>query len=239
MKHTAFKRIAIATAMAVAAVTFVVEQARAFTFGDGDLVLAIYGNNTEAMVNLGNFNTLLANNTSATFDVSAELAAAQVGTNAVRYTLFGWDVSLPAGQIHAATAFAPASIPTVGINLTNQFNPSVNMAFFPEFTGNTIARADYRSFTSNLNTAGAGRFEGAWTVAMQGSLDQLLNVLRGDVENNTFARVGGVLLSSNGQLIIGNPGPNPVPLPAGVVLFGSGVIGLIGIARRSLNRTAA
>ena len=239
MKQSAFKRIALATALAVAAVTFVAEQARAFTFGDGDLVLAIYGNNTEAMVNLGNFNTLLANNASQTFNVSAELAAAQVGTNAVRYTLFGWDTSLPNGQIHAATAFAPASIPTTGINLTNQFNPSVNMSFLPAFTGNTIAKSDTRSFSSNLDTAGAGRFEGAWTVAMQGSLDQLLNILRGNVETNTFARVGGVLLASNGQLTIGNPGPAAVPLPAGLVLFGSGLIGLIGIARRSFARTAA
>jgi hypothetical protein len=232
---------AVITAASVMALTVVglAGQAQAFSFGENDLVLAIYGNNTEALVNLGNYNTLLANNASATFNVSAELAAAQVGGAPVKYTLFGWDVSLPNGQLHAATAFAPGSIPTGGINLTNQFNPSVNMAFLPSFTGNTIAKADTRSFSSNLNTAGAGFFEGAWTVAMQGNLDQLMNILRGNVETNTFTRVGGLLLTANGQLTIGNPGPSAVPLPAGVVLFGTGLIGLVGMARRSFNRMQA
>ena len=51
------------------------------------------------------------------------LTAAQVGTNPVKYTIFGWDVSLPSGQVHAATTFAPAQI-TGPIDLTSQFNPS-------------------------------------------------------------------------------------------------------------------
>ena len=239
MRVTAFKRTVMATALAI--ITAVAGQAQAFTFGENELVLAIYGNNTEAMVNLGNYNTLLTSGASTSFNVASELAAAQVGVNPVKYTLFGWDVSLPAGQLHAATAFDPGSIPTGGINLTNQFNPSVNMSFLPAFSGNTIAKSDSRSFSANLNTSGAGFFEGAWTVAMQGNLGQLMNVLRGNVETNTFTQVGRMLLAADGTFTIGNPGPSPsvVPLPAGVVLFGTGLIGLVGIARRSFNRMSA
>lgn len=234
------KRATMATVLAVVtAVAGMAGQAQAFSFGEGDLVLAIYGNNTEGLYNLGNYNTVLANNASTTIDVSAGLAAAQVGTNAVKYTIFGWDVSLPAGQVHAATAFESGSIPAAGINLTNQFNPSANMSFQPSFTGDTIAKSDSRSFSSNLDTAGAGRLEGAWTVSMEGGLNQVLNIMRGNVETNTFTQVGRVLLTAAGALTIGNPGPAAVPLPAGVVLFGTGLIGLVGIARRSFNRMAA
>lgn len=236
MKATGIKRMVLAAALAVA--TAVAGQAHAFTFGQNDLVLAIYGNNTEALYNLGSFETLLANNASTSIDVSAGLAAAQVGSNAVKYTVFGWDVTLPAGQVHAATGFTPAQI--VGpLDLTSQLNPSFAWSGSSTFTGNTIAKSDSRSFSSNLNTSGDGKLGGAWPVAMQGNLDQVLNIMRGDVELNTFTQVGRVLLTAGGLLTIGNPGPAAVPLPAGVVLFGSGLIGLVGIARRSFSKMAA
>jgi hypothetical protein len=226
-----------------AIVASVAEKAQAFQFGDNDLVLAIYGNNTEALVNLGNADTRLASGASFSTNVATELAAAQVGTAAnVRYTIFGWNSSM---NVFAATAFDQGSIPTGGVALTNQLNPAVNWSFQVNDSntpGNTVAKSSAYSFASNLNTAGDGNFEGAWTVAMQGTLGTLLNIMKGDANDNSFSQVGRVLLASDGTLTIGNPGPNgaaPVPLPAGVVLFGSGLIGLIGMARRSFNRTAA
>ena len=237
MRLNAVKRIAMATAVAVAAaVSSVAGQAQAFTFGDGDLVLAIYGNNTEALLNLGNYNTLLANGASQTFDYSSQLAAASVGGSPVKYTIFGWDTSLPLGQIHAGTAFDPGTIGPLR-DFNNQFNNSAAYSSLP-FSGDTIGKSDSKSFSSNLNTSGTGSFDGSWPVAMQGSLDQVINILRGNVETNTFSQVGRALLASNGILTIGNPGPAAVPLPAGVVLFGTGLIGLVGIARRSFNRMA-
>jgi len=167
MRLTIVKRTVMATALAVAtAVAGIAGQAQAFTFGQNDLVLAIYGNNTEALYNLGTYSTLLAAGPNTDLNLgTAGLTATQVGTNAVKWTIFGWDLSLPDGQIHAATAFTPAQI-TGPLDFTSQFNPST--AWAGGFSGDTVSKGSSLSFSSNLNTAGAGKFEGAWPVAMQG-----------------------------------------------------------------------
>jgi hypothetical protein len=242
MKVRSVKHMMVAAALTVVtAIAGMVGQAQAFSFGQNDLVLAIYGNNTEALYNLGDFSTRLGSGATFSLDVSAGLTAAQVGTNPVKYTIFGWDVTLPNGQVHAATTFAPSGV--VGpLDLTSQFNPSAawsGLVTGDPFTGDTIAKSDIRSFSSNINQDGSGKLGGAWPVAMQGELGQFMNIMRGNVEANNFTQVGRVLLGANGLLTLGNPGPNPVPLPAGVVLFGSGLIGLIGVARRSFKRMAA
>jgi hypothetical protein len=241
MKVRSVKQLIVAAALTVfTAWVGMVGQAQAFSFGDGDLVLAIYGNNTEALYNLGIANTRHGTGATFSLDVSAGLNQAQTGTNPVKYTIFGWDSSL---QVQAATKFLPSEV--VGpLDLTSQLNPSVawsGLVTGMPFTGDTIAKSDTRSFSSNLDGAGDGKLGGAWPVAMQGQLGDVLNIMSGNAELNTFTQVGRVLLAANGLLTIGNPGPGgaPVPLPAGVVLFGSGLIGLIGIARRSFNRMAA
>ncbi|MCS6292059.1 MAG: VPLPA-CTERM sorting domain-containing protein [Nitrospira sp.] len=240
MKVRGIKRAVMASVLAIA--TAVAGQAQAFTFGDGDLVLAIYGNSTEALYNLGNYNTRLGSGATFDFDASAGLAAAQVGGSPVKYTVFGWDTSLTNGQIHAATSFTPAQL-TGTKDFGTQFINSAVWSSQPLFAGDTISKTDSlnRSFSQNLNTSGSGQFEGAWPLAMQGNLDQVLNIMRGDVETSAFTQVGRVLLTAGGLLTIGNPGPNlaAVPLPAGVVLFGSGLIGLVGIARRKFAQMAA
>lgn len=243
MKVRGIKRMMMAAALAVAtAVSGMAGQAQAFTFGDGDLVLAIYGNSTEALYNLGNYNTRLGSGATFDFDASAGLAAAQVGGSSVKYTVFGWDTSLANGQIHAASSFAPAQLSGTK-DFGTQWIASALWSGQPLFAGDTISKTDSlnRSFSQNLNTSGSGQFEGAWPLAMQGSLDNVLNIMRGDVETSAFTQVGRVLLTAGGLLTIGNPGPNvaPIPLPAGVVLFGSGLIGLVGIARRKFAQMAA
>lgn len=240
MRLNIVKRTVMATALAVAtAVAGVAGQAQAFSFGENDLVLAMYGNNTEALINLGNANTVLAPGGAGitNLDLSAALGAAGIGTNPVRFTIFGHDSTL--GSLYAATTFPSASINPNLLGLTVQFEASIGMQGLGGFTGDTIANGDAKSFTKNLNLNGAGNFGGTWPVAMQGSLDQVLNVMMGDVNTNTFTQVGRVLLTANGLLTIGNPGPAAVPLPAGVVLFGTGLIALVGIARRSIKRMAA
>lgn len=244
MRLNAVKQFVLATA--VAAVASAAGQAQAFTFGQGDLVLAIYGNNTEALYNLGQASTVLASGYSGVgssanpLNVSTGLSAAQVGTNTVKYTVFSWDVpsTAPNGTVIGATAFSKAQI-TGSLGLNNELNAGVNMAFAPAFTGNTQPISNPSSFTAQMNSAGNGSLAGSWPVAMQGTLGQVLNLIQGDVSTSALSQVGRVLLSSTGLLTIGNPGPiAAVPLPAGVVLFGTGLIGLVGIARRSFNRTA-
>ncbi len=45
--------------------------------------------------------------------------------------------------------------------------------------------------------------------------------------------LGNVSMADNGTVTFtGNGGPPPVPLPAAVWLFGSGVLGLVGVSRR-------
>lgn len=237
MNVRGIKRMMMATALAVA--TAVAGQAQAFTFGEGDLVLAIYGNNTEALYNLGNASTILAPGGAgiSNLDVSAGLAAASVGTGTVRYTVFGHDSTV--GTILAGTAFAPGAINPNQFSPTNQFEASIGMSTQANFAGNTIGRGDSRSFTQVFNQSGAANMLATWSVTMQGGLDQVINIMQGDVNTNTFTQVGRVLLTAGGLLTVGNPGPSAVPLPAGVVLFGTGLIGLVGIARRSFNRMAA
>jgi hypothetical protein len=240
MKVRSAKRMITAAALAVlTAFAGTTGQAQAFEFGQNDLVLAIYGNNTEALYNLGDFNTRLAPGATFNLDVSAGLSAAQTGANPVKYTIVGWDITLPSGQVHAATRSAPGQVQLPGtfLDLTSTLNPAVVWSSNSEFAGDTIAKADGKSFSSNLDEAGDGKLGGAWPVAMYGNLGEFVHIMRGDVEKNTFTPVGSALLASNGLFTIGNPGP--IPLPAGVVLFGTGLIGLIGVARRSFARKAA
>ncbi len=241
MKLRGIKRIMVVAALAVAtAFAGMAGHAQAFTFTDGDLVLAIYGNNTEALYNLGKASTLLAPGSQPTsLDVSAGLTAASVGTNPVRFTVYGHD-SLDTNNlaVWAATKVAPGNINPGQLGLTNQFGFSIGQSALGGFTGNTIAKADTQSFSTNLDPSGNSSMAGSWPVAMFGDAGDSLNVLKADVSTNVFTQVGRVTLASGGLFTIGLGG-SPVPLPAGVVLFGTGVIGLIGIARRSLNKIAA
>ena len=252
MRITMLKRAVMATALATAtAVAGVAGPAQAFTFGNGDLVLAIYGGNTEALINLsapglgfGSAATILTQGGAgiSNLNVSAELAAATVGTDptgtatdgtpTLHYTLFEHDFNT--NTVIAATNADPASI-TGTLGLSTQLNASIGMSFLPSVDStNLVPKSNAQSFFNNLNQSGSGTMGGSWPVAMQGLSGQVLNVLQGDANTSTFTQVGRVLLSADGLLTVGNPGPAAVPLPAAVWLFGSGLIGLVGIARRAM-----
>lgn len=242
MKVRSVKGMIVAAALTVlTAVAGMAGQAQAFSFTDGDLVLAIYGNNTEALYNIGSASTRLANGASFTLDVSAGLAAAGVGGNPVRFTVYGHDSLNPSTlPVWASTQVNPSSINAAGLGLTTQFGFSIGQSALGGFTGDTISKSDPQSFSTNLDPSGDSNMAGSWPVAMFGNVGDILNILKADLNTNTFTQVGRVQLA-NGILTLGNPGPGgaPVPVPAAVVLFGSGLIGLIGVARRSMKRMAA
>jgi hypothetical protein len=258
MRFIGFTRAVAATAFTIA--TFVIGlagQAQAFTFSNGDLVLAIYGNPTEALYDLGNANTILTNGGAgiSNLNVSAGLSAVQnSGTGTVKYTLFQFDGNFSTGGgVIAGTSKTLAQASAGTVNFTNQLNAAGtwsgqlgNSSVQSQFTnlgdaagGFSISKTGTMSFSSNLNdSAGTDTMKGAWPVAMSGGLNVVLNLIQGDLDAGTTSQVGRALLTSAGFLTVGNPGPSAVPLPAGVVLFGTGLIGLVGIARRSINRQA-
>lgn len=239
MKVRSVKQMIVASALTVlTAIAGLVGHAQAFSFNDGDLVLAIYGNNTEALYNLGAASSVLAPGGGLhTLDVSAGLTQAGVGGNPVRFTVFGHDLS-GSPSVLAGTSFGSAQINAAQLGLTVQLEASISMQALGGFSGDTIAKADTKSFTSNFNQNGAGNFGGTWPVSMQGLPGDILNIMNGDSDAGTFTQVGRIQLL-NGIVSFGNPGPSAVPLPAGVILFGTGLIGLIGVARRSFNKLTA
>jgi hypothetical protein len=91
---------------------------------------------------------------------------------------------------------------------------------------NLIPTADALSFTSFFGTTDtlASSLSGR-----RGSADMasLLYLLQRDIGTQNLAQVGTAILNANNHFVI-----SAVPVPAAVVLFATGVIGLVGIARR-------
>jgi hypothetical protein len=91
------------------------------------------------------------------------------------------------------------------------------------------------AFTPNLNGAGNDSLGGSIPAARRGSadIDTVLNLIQ--VQQNgtakTITTVGSAFLSqANGHFVV-----SAVPVPAAVVLFATGVVGLVGLARRRMS----
>ncbi|MBA5866246.1 MAG: hypothetical protein GDA67_06055 [Nitrospira sp. CR1.3] len=234
------KRTAGAAALAVATVVGgVAGQAQAFSFTEGDVVVALWGNNTEALYNLGAASAVFAAGPDQTLDVSAGLTAASSGGNPVRISVFSGNNFT--GQILGGTPTALSGVnrdnvsPFLQLGTLGVWGPGSN------FSGNTIAKADPNSFSSRV-AVDQPSIDGTWPVDMFGGVGTVLNVLSAIDGEPGLTQVGRVLLAAgSGLLQFGNPGPGgaPIPVPAAAILFGSGLIGLAGVARRSMLGTAA
>ncbi len=87
----------------------------------------------------------------------------------------------------------------------------------------------------------AERLFNAYTDPMAANLGQLLHLIASDTElvDDAVLFRGQALLSANGIFQISGGQLAAVPVPAAVILFGSGLIGLVGIARRNFASLAS
>jgi hypothetical protein len=226
------KRLAVA-AVAAAALAGPVTAAHALQFNTGDMVLAVYGNGTEYVSNLGTISNALSNGVDV--DLSSILGTVGAGGNTIKYTVFGWSGS-------AITFGDSAPIGSWTAAQKNQVLPNTLINALIGYSGALGAAADARSlfpqndalsFSTNLNAAGSDTLGGSISSSHPAvaNIDTVLNLLQRTGAASTLAQVGtGFLSSQNGHFVV-----SAVPVPAAVVLFATGVIGLVGLARRRMS----
>lgn len=229
------KRLAVA-AVAAAALIGPVTSAHALQFNEGDVVLTVYGNATEYAANIGTVSNMLTNGVN--IDLSSVIGALQ-GTpfNPLRYTVVSYTGgSFLFGDRDPRTSWTAQQVNQISaptfISGLNGWDNALGLAadartLFPV--------NDPLSFTSNMNIAGNETF-GAISPLHPGatSVESVLNLLQRNAGAANLSQVGTAILSLQG------PNANrfvvsAVPLPAAVVLFATGVIGLVGLARRRMS----
>ncbi len=253
-----------AAAMVVGAMS---EPAQAFNFGQGDLILAIYGNRTagegkEVLVNLsdltptgqsgpiGNMDALTNPSQTYTFDLSAYLnTPGVIDTNPsdpaypVRYTVMGTQANPLTGgftglggsnvNLTGTVQSGNSAFPNGLVNWAGNVNDTNAPNLIP---GQNGAVVDFTNTNSHSTRTGAAeRLFNSYTAPMAANLGQLLHLIASDTEliDDPVVFRGQALLSANGIFMISGGELAPVPVPAAAILFGSGLIGLVGVARRN------
>ena len=253
LRKSAFKAMVVAGMLAVAGLGGVSQQAQALTFNAGDAVLVIYGNGTEYYRNLGPSSAIPSSVTIASSFMS------QVGGAApIEYTILGGN----AANFGAAptSTFEGTAVPSTNVSVLSGWTAARNGNINQQQYWNTIvnwagqvgtiagseqvlASSDTTSFSSFFGTA--DRLNAAFPLRMSSNIDNALFLLGRNFlpvgTQTAQSALGQAMLtllagSGNGQLTFT---ASAVPLPAAVVLFGSGLIGLIGIARRKYTQAQA
>jgi len=243
------RTIAAVAAVSALALGSLPSKAFALGFPFGDLAFVVYGGGTERYENFGTGSSFLTLESTSitTRDIGGDLATLNAGAPVgLRYTILGTGTDFQTFYVSSAV-----STLTPGI-LTNTFGSGANETFVswsfqhaaatggdtannPSFT---LASAAH-SFTTAMGPTGTLNGQlGFASHALPGQELSIFHVnLQGGPGAEIYTRVATALLSENGLLTIT---PTAVPVPAAVVLFGTGLIGLVGIARRSMgNRQAA
>ncbi len=239
---TAVKRLAAGVGiLAAVAVVGMPSKAQALGFPSGDLAFIIYGGNNEYYQNLGSINTILSNPTTQVTLTSQNLADVTSGASlGIKFTLLGSSSDV--------STFFTGSQPSTpnATQIANSF-PAVAQSNFGGWAnllgaatgGNaannplTLAASHINSFTNGLSTD--GRLNGSMGFSVATGTNSTLSLFSIFIDpftgGETYTKVATAVLTSGGGLTITSL--QAVPVPAAVVLFGTGLAGLIGIARRS------
>jgi hypothetical protein len=253
LRKSAFKAMLVAGMLAVAGLGVIPQQAQALTFGANDAVLVIYGNGTEYYQNLGPSSAIPSSVT-----IASSFMSQLSGANPIEYTIIGGNAA-NFGALPTST-FEGSAVPSTNVSTLSGWTPGRNglidqgqywttivnwaaqVGTIPG-SAHVLSSSDVNSFSSFFGTG--DRLNAAFPLRMSSNIDNALYLLgRSFLPAGTQtaqSALGQAMLtllagSGNGQLTFT---ASAVPLPAAVVLFGSGLIGLIGIARRKYTQTQA
>jgi hypothetical protein len=224
-------------AVALAAVSVSV-PAHALVYNTGDAVLVIYGNEQQGYLNLGNWDTLKT--TGGSFNVADILNTAGVsGANAIEYTIVGNSGAQTPMWFGSNQAIGDWTSTQKNLLNTNAYNTGNTnwrgqLTTAADPTRKIYAAADpLLAFSLYFGTTDS--LGGLTSVRGSSDIDSLLNLLERTGAATTLAGVTTAFLNSTTKLLtIGGGQPAPIPVPAAAVLFATGMIGLVGFARRSM-----
>lgn len=199
---------------------------------------------------IGNMDALTNPSQTYTFDLSAYLNTPGVidinptsPDYPVRYTVMGTQSNPLTGgftglagsgtNLTGTIQSGNTAFPNGLVNWAGNVNDTNAANLIPGQNGAVVGFTDSNSHSTR--TGAAERLFNAYTDPMAANLGQLLHLIASDTElvDDAVLFRGQALLSANGIFQISGGQLAAVPVPAAVILFGSGLIGLVGIARRN------
>jgi hypothetical protein len=236
--RSSLKRAAMA-AVTVGALSSIGTVAHALVFNPGDAVLVVHGNTQEGYVNLGRWDTVRT--TGGTWDVSDILATPGIsGTNPIRYTVVGNSGSLVPAWFGANRPVEEWTTTQRNRHLPNPYNTALINWAGQLRVANDPGRRIYATsdpllaFHLYLDPGDNDTLAGSMPVGIRGgvNLGDLLYLIERPGGPATMWTAGTAFLNSQtGQFRV-----QPIPVPAALILFGSGLVGLAGMARRTMGR---